>query len=100
MSTPEGKVKALVKKVLVKYDAYWHMPVVNGMGAPSLDFICCIKGQYFAIETKAPGGKPTPRQEMTIAQIRDAGGKVFVTDGDTCLLVTWLEEVTNASTRP
>jgi hypothetical protein len=94
MSTPEGKVKAQVKKVLTKYDAYWHCPVQNGLGAPSLDFICCIKGQYFAIETKAPGGKPTPRQEQTIEAIRKAGGKVFVIDGDTCLLETWLVEVT------
>lgn len=91
MSTPESKVKEQVKRVLKAHGAYWHMPVQNGMGAPSLDFICCFQGRYFAIETKAPGKKPTPRQEDTISRIRDAGGMVFVIDGDTCLLDNWLK---------
>jgi len=90
--TPEGKVKAAVKEVLKAHGAYWHCPVQNGMGAPSLDFICCFKGRYFGIETKAPGKKPTPRQELTIKAIRDAGGKVFVIDGDVSDLQRWLGE--------
>lgn len=88
--TPEGKVKERVKKVLKEYGAYWHMPVQNGMGAPTLDFICCHFGRYFAVETKAGGQQPTPRQELTIAAIRGAGGKVFVIDGDTAELERWL----------
>jgi hypothetical protein len=76
--TPEGKVKKRVREVLHKYDAYWHSPVQNGMGTPSLDFICCIAGKYFGIETKAGNKKPTPRQEMTMEAITNAGGKVFV----------------------
>lgn len=76
--TPEGKVKAKVKDVLKKHGAYYHMPVQNGMGAPSLDFVCCHKGLYFAIETKAGNKQPTPRQETTINQIRLAGGLAFV----------------------
>jgi len=78
--TPEAKVKASVKEVLKKHGAYWHCPVQNGMGAPSLDFICCFQGRYFAVETKAPGKKPTPRQLITIAAIHAAGGEVFVID--------------------
>ena len=91
-TTPEGKVKEQVKKLLKKYGVYYHMPVQNGMGAPSLDFICCANRQYLAIETKAPGGKPTPRQENTIHQIRTAGGIAFVVDGPVSLLAleTWL----------
>lgn len=92
--TPEGKVKNKVKGLLRCFPVYWHMPVQNGMGSPSLDFICCVKGLYFAIETKAPGGKPTPRQEDTINKIQQAGGRVFVIDGDLTLLETWLKEVT------
>lgn len=95
MATPEGKVKAAVKEVIKKHRAYWHCVVQNGMGAPSLDFICCFKGRYFAVETKAPGKKPTPRQEITISQIEDAGGKVFVIDGDCSALERWLEEITD-----
>lgn len=76
--TPEGKVKDKVKKLLKKYGAYWHMAVTNGMGAPSLDFICCYKGYYFAIETKAGNKQPTTRQEITMNEIRAAGGFVFL----------------------
>ena len=76
--TPEGKVKAKVKELLKEHGAYWHCPVQNGMGAPSLDFVCCHRGLYFAIETKAGNKQPTTRQEITINQIRLAGGLAFV----------------------
>lgn len=76
---PEGKVKALVKKGLAALPRRYHfMPVQNGMGAPGLDFFCCIAGYFVAIETKAPGKNPTPRQEQTIAEIEAADGLVFV----------------------
>lgn len=94
--TPEGKIKAVVKEILRNHGAYWHMPVQNGMGAPSLDFICCFEGRYFAVETKAPGKKPTPRQEITISEIEKAGGKVFVIDGDCAKLERWLEFISDA----
>lgn len=86
-STPEGKVKAKVKRAFaelkLKLDitVYYHMPVQNGMGAPTLDFVGCICGNYFAIETKAPGKTPTERQLQTIADIERAGGKTYVYDG-------------------
>ena len=80
--TPEGKVKEDIKKMLRKYDAYWFMPVSNGMGAPSLDFLVCVRGMYVGIEAKAPGKKATARQVMTMDSIRDSGGYAFVCDGD------------------
>lgn len=76
--TPEGKVKAKVKVLLKEHGAYYHMVVQNGLGAPSLDFVGCHRGLYYAIETKAGNKKPTPRQENTIKEIRDAGGLAFV----------------------
>lgn len=76
----EKTVKTAVKKRLTELGAYQHWPVQNGMGTPCLDCHGCLNGIYFAIETKAPGKKPTPRQELTIAQIRAAGGLVFVVD--------------------
>ena len=96
MSTPEGKVKDKVKKLLKEYGCYWHMPVQNGMGAPSLDFICCVKGKYFAIETKAGNKQPTPRQEETIKTIQRAEGKCFVVNEESGMdtLEIWLKEVT------
>lgn len=78
MSTPEGKVKTRVKSILKAHKVYYHMPVQNGMGAPSLDFICCHKGHHFEIETKAGNKKPTPRQAETMRQVEEAGGKTFL----------------------
>ncbi len=85
-STPEGKVKDKVKVLLKRLrddglPVYYHMPVQNGMGAPTLDFICCINGHYLAIEAKAPGEKPTDRQEATMADIRAAEGTTIAYDG-------------------
>lgn len=90
--TPEGVIKREVKKLLTVHDAYWHCPVQNGMGAPTLDFICCHNGLYLAIETKAGGKSLTPRQQQTSEHIRQAGGVVFVVDGDASLapLEQWL----------
>jgi hypothetical protein len=78
--TPEAKVKAAVKAELARQSAYKHMPVQNGMGEPALDFHVCHRGMYAAIETKAPGKKPTPRQMQTIRKVVASGGSVFVID--------------------
>lgn len=90
----ERTVKDRVKRVLNKYEAYYYMPVPGGYGAATLDFIGCVKGYYFSIETKAPGKKPTARQKVTITRMREAGGKVFVIDGDCSELESWLQIVT------
>jgi hypothetical protein len=90
VSTPEGLIKERVKRLLRKHGVYWHCPVQNGMGSPSLDFICCVNGRYLGIETKAPGKKMTPRQENTAHEIRAAGGTVFVIDGELGALETWI----------
>jgi len=95
--TPEGKVKAITKKVLtdsIRFGYIWYnFPVPAGFGTPMLDVVGCFRGRFFAIELKAPGKKPTPRQKLCIAQMREAGGVVFVIDGDTTELERWLESV-------
>ncbi len=93
MSTPESKVKERVKRLLRAYNVYYHCPVMNGMGSPTLDFVCCHNGRYLTIETKAPGKKPTPRQELTLGQVARAGGYVFVVaeDRDFDLLEAYLQ---------
>ncbi len=90
--TPEGAVKAKVTALLKKYEAYYHMPVMNGMGAPSLDYVICSKGRFGAVETKAGNKKPTPRQEQTIAKMRAAGAAVFVVNEESGMeeLELWL----------
>jgi hypothetical protein len=70
------------------------MPVQNGMGEPALDFHVCHRGMYAAIETKAPGKKPTSRQMQTIRKVVASGGSVFVIDSangtDLAQLIMWL----------
>lgn len=92
MTTPEGKVKDRVKKVLRAHSAYWHMPVMNGLGAPSLDFVGCHRGAFFAVETKAGNKQMTPRQEATAAAMAEAGGTVFLVNEFEGMpaLVSWL----------
>lgn len=82
--TPEGRVKAKVKKIIDAYKprVYAHWPVQNGMGSPTLDCIGCAGGQYFGVECKAPGEKPTERQAKTMDEIVEAGGTAFVIDGN------------------
>jgi hypothetical protein len=100
MLTPEGKVKSDIKKVLAAYKPHLYAlwPVQNGMGSPTLDCLGVISGFAFAIEAKAPGKKPTPRQDGTIELMRDAGCKVFVIDGDIGVseLDAWLRIVHNS----
>jgi hypothetical protein len=74
---------------------YYEMPVPSGFGKTTLDYIGCANGRFFAIETKAPGGKPTERQKVTMAQMRRVGAKVFVINdaADTAALEEWLHRV-------
>jgi penicillin-binding protein-related factor A (putative recombinase) len=80
-ATPEAKVKTAVRAVLSGYKIYGYWPVPGGYGKATLDFLGCVNGWYFAIETKAPGQKPTPRQLQTIDEMTAAGAVVFVIDG-------------------
>ena len=76
MRTPEGQIKDKVKAYLKEKRAWYFMPVPSGYGIPTLDFIGCYKGKFFAIETKAPGKEPTRRQFNTMMAMQDAGGWV------------------------
>ncbi len=81
--TPEGKIKAKLRKRLdALTNCYVFMPVQQGLGASTLDYLCCINGRFVAIETKAPGKKMTPRQVAVTHNILDAGGDVFLVDSD------------------
>lgn len=104
--TPEGKVKAEIKKVLDAEgaDLHYYMPVPAGYGKPHLDYIGCFFGLFFAIEAKAPGvKKPTPRQEGTMEDIDLARGVTFFINGTNNgldLLREWLRDVRRLSTAP
>lgn len=79
--TPEGKIKAMVKKALdaLGEDCWRFMPVQTGFGTDALDFLLCIRGKFVTIETKADRTKKlTPRQLGTAARIVGAEGLVFI----------------------
>lgn len=74
----EKVVKDRVKRILRNHGAWWHMPVQQGYGAPGVDFHVCHHGRFLGIETKRPGKYPSPRQELTMEAIREAGGHTLV----------------------
>ena len=74
MKTPEAFVRGPVRKYLKAIGAYKFSPVQMGLGATTLDDLCCVAGKFLAIEYKRPGGIPTPRQRLTMTEIHRAGG--------------------------
>ncbi len=106
-ATPENKVKQMVRGVLDEFSEdiqigqfhvktlYQFWPVPSGFGASSLDCIVCYYGLALYIETKAPKKRPTPRQDLTIAEIVGSGGMTMVIDSkEGCdLLRQWLNLV-------
>jgi len=74
MKTPESYTRDPVRKFLKSIGAYRFSPVQMGMGAPTLDDLCCVGGRFIGIEYKAPGKAPTPRQLLTMQEIKRAGG--------------------------
>lgn len=96
MATPESRIKAEVKAVLEELHIFpaskaatfptdaagwYYMPVQNGMGVSGIpDFTGHHHGRFFAIETKAPGKKPTAFQRRQIDAINCRGERAFVVD--------------------
>ena len=74
MMTEEGAIKKKVRANIRASGGYVFSPVQMGMGSPTLDDLCCIGGKFIAIEYKAEGKVPTPRQLLTMKEIRKAGG--------------------------
>ena len=73
--TPEAKVKEKIKKILKAHGAYFAMPMGTGYGNSGVpDFLCCINGQFMAIEAKAGKGIPTALQEKNMRDIKASGG--------------------------
>jgi Holliday junction resolvase len=91
-ATPEAKVKAKIKELLKAHNAYYVMPIGTGYGNSGVpDFLCCVNGQFLAIEAKAGKNKPTALQEKNIRDIRYAGGIALVVNEDLTELKTVVE---------
>jgi len=78
-TTPEGKVKAKVKKLLDEMKVYYFCPATGGYGRSGIpDFICCYNGKFLAIECKAGKEMPTALQTRELQRIDAAGGEAVV----------------------
>lgn len=102
--TPEGRVKAQVKKILdARKPALWYyMPIpMYNRGIP--DIIGVYQGVLFAIETKAGNNTPTALQKKALQSIERAGGHALVVNEQNISDVdSLLDEITilNACTLP
>ena len=57
-TTPEGKVKVKIRKLLANYrPIYIFMPVPVAYQAASLDYLICYLGRFIAIEAKRGGNE-------------------------------------------
>ena len=76
----EGDVKKIVKDVLKDADlCWWFMPPANGYGRSGIpDFVGCVDGHMFAIETKFGKGTTTANQEREISTLTRSGAKVWI----------------------
>ena len=82
-TTPEGKVKAAVRKMLDRLGIYHFMPPGMGLGRSGIpDIIGCKNGKFIAIECKAGKGKTTALQERELIAICNAGGFTFIARED------------------
>lgn len=85
-STPEGKVKAAIKKLLKSYgsDVWYCMPMGTGYGRAGVpDFIICARGNFIAVEAKADASKaPTALQNLELRAIKKANGYPLVIHKD------------------
>lgn len=93
--TPEGRVKAKVKRLFQENGAYHYFPVQSGRGVVGIpDIIACVPvtitsdmvgktiGAFVAVETKAPGKikNTTANQKKNLRDIFAANGVAIVAD--------------------
>ena len=74
-TTPEGKVKAKVVRILKDYGVYYFFAAANGYGRAGIpDIICCVNGKFIAIECKAGSNTTTALQKKELDEIQEAKG--------------------------
>jgi hypothetical protein len=94
-ATKEAAIKRKIRAILDEFEAYWVMPVSNGMGNHGVpDFLVCCNGRFIGIEAKAGTNKPTALQQAHIDRIFDAGGYALVINEDNLHVLQELMEWT------
>ena len=92
-TTPEGKVKAKVKRVLDTHKVYHFSPPGMGLGRAGIpDIIACYDGRFIGIECKAGKNKTTAIQDKNIRAIQASGGIAMVINEDN---LEYMREVIN-----
>ena len=96
--TPEGKVKARVTALLKENGIYYFMPRGTSFGTSGVpDYICCVRGMFVGIETKAGKGKPSALQKEQMGRINDNGGFTFcINEQNFDVLKEWIEAACKA----
>lgn len=103
MSQPEARLQRKIQNALkLKYGHRIFVFKIHGgpmMMAGLPDLIGCIRGLFFGIEVKMPGGIVSERQHHVHARIRRAGGSVTVSSSVADALafvdalVAWADDV-------
>ena len=77
--TPEGKVKAKVRRILDANGVYYFMPATGGYGRSGVpDIVGCWDGNFFVIECKAGNNTTTALQDIELRKITQAGGIALI----------------------
>lgn len=95
--TPEGEVKAKVKKILHEWGVMYWMPGMGAYGRNGVsDFIGCFHGRFIAIETKpSVDREPTRLQQRFMDDVLEKGRGValLIHDGNLDLLTATLRRM-------
>lgn len=83
-STPEGKIKRKLDKMLKSENIWYYSPQAGPFGRAGIpDRVAIVDGRFVGIECKADRTKkPTALQLSCMKQIEAAGGKCFVVFDD------------------
>jgi hypothetical protein len=83
-TTPEGRIKAKLDKMLKAEGVWYYSPQAGPFGVAGIpDRVAIVCGQFVGIECKADKTKkPTALQTKCMRDIEQAGGKCFVAYDD------------------
>jgi hypothetical protein len=83
-TTPEGKIKNKLDKMLKSEKVWFYSPQAGPFGRAGVpDRVAILEGQFIGIECKADRTKkPTALQLKCMKEIEMAGGKCFVVFDD------------------
>lgn len=83
-TTPEGKIKSKLDKMLKSEKVWFYSPQAGPFGRAGVpDRVAILEGQFIGIECKADRAKkPTALQLKCMKEIEMAGGKCFVVYDD------------------